>query len=157
MLTQLHNRTFYSEELNRLSRKGPWPVSMLVIDLNGLKHVNDDAGHAAGDVLLRRAGEVLSMAVDAPAWPARIGGDEFAVLLPKTDERGAEAMRDRILSLLELNNQFYSGQSGHVLSFAIGTATCEAREHLDSALQRADKAMYADKARHYMVRGDHVT
>ena len=157
VLTQLHNRTFYSEELNRLSRKGPWPVSMLVIDLNGLKHVNDDAGHAAGDVLLRRAGEVLSMAVDAPAWPARIGGDEFAVLLPKTDERGAEAMRDRILSLLELNNQFYSGQSGHVLSFAIGTATCEAREHLDSALQRADKAMYADKARHYMVRGDHVT
>ena len=65
-------------------------------------------------------------------------------------------MRDRILSLLELNNQFYSGQSGHVLSFAIGIATCQAREQLDSALQRADKAMYADKARHYMVREGHV-
>ncbi|VTU27723.1 Diguanylate cyclase DosC [Variovorax sp. SRS16] len=149
VLTQLHNRTFYTEELNRLSRKGPWPVSVLAIDLNGLKNINDEEGHAAGDALLRRVGEVLSKAVDAPSWPARIGGDEFAILLPMTDERGAEAMRERVMSLLDLNNQFYAGQNGHVLSLAIGQATCSAGDQLDLALMRADKAMYEDKARHY--------
>ena len=149
VLTQLRNRSYYTEELNRLSRKGPWPVSVLVIDLNGLKPVNDEEGHAAGDALLRRVGEVLSKAIDEPGWPARIGGDEFAVVLPKTDMRAAEAMRDRIVSMLDLNNQFYAGQSGHVLKLAIGVATCEAGDHLDGALQRADRAMYEDKARYY--------
>lgn len=119
VLTQLRNRTYYTEELNRLSRKGPWPVSVLAIDLNGLKPVNDEEGHAAGDALLRRVGEVLSKAVDPPGWPARTGGDEFAVVLPKTDERAAEATRERIVSMLDLNNQFYAGQSGHALKLAI--------------------------------------
>ncbi|MDP9900457.1 sensor domain-containing diguanylate cyclase [Variovorax ginsengisoli] len=149
VLTQLNNRTFYTEELNRLSRKGPWPVSVLAIDLNGMKEVNDDSGHAAGDGLLRRVGEVLSKAVDPPSWPARIGGDEFAVLMPATDERGALAARERVLSLLDLNNQFYAGHSGLTLSLAIGIATCHAGDSLDAALLRADKAMYADKACHY--------
>ncbi|REM27004.1 GGDEF domain-containing protein, partial [Mycobacterium tuberculosis] len=58
VLTQLCNRTYYTEELNRLARKGPWPVSIVAIDLNGLKQVNDQEGHAAGDSLLRRMGEV---------------------------------------------------------------------------------------------------
>ena len=147
--TQLCNRTYFTEELTRLARKGPWPVSIVAIDLNGLKQLNDQEGHAAGDSLLRRMGEVLDKAVDPPAWPARIGGDEFAVLLPMTDERGAEAMRERILTLLEMNNQFHAGQSGHALSLAIGLATCHAGESLESALQRADRAMYVDKARHY--------
>jgi diguanylate cyclase (GGDEF)-like protein/PAS domain S-box-containing protein len=149
VLTQLRNRTYYTEELNRLSRKGPWPVSVLAIDLNGLKPVNDEEGHAAGDALLRRVGEVLSKAVDEPGWPARTGGDEFAVVLPKTDERAAEATRERIESMLDFNNQFYAGQSGHVLKLAIGLATCEAGEQLDGALQRADRAMYEDKAKYY--------
>jgi diguanylate cyclase (GGDEF)-like protein len=128
-------------------------VSIVAIDLNGLKQLNDHEGHAAGDSLLRRMGEVLDKAVDPPAWPARIGGDEFAVLLPLTDERGAEAMRERILTLLEMNNQFHAGQSGHALSLAIGLATCNAGESLESALQRADRAMYDDKARYYETSG----
>lgn len=149
VLTQLRNRAFFSEELNRLSRKGPWPVSVLVIDMNGLKPVNDEEGHAAGDALLRRVGEVLAKAVDEPGWPARIGGDEFAVVLPRTDERGAEAVRERIVSMLELNNQFYAGHTGRLLHLAIGMATCEAGEPLDAAMQRADRAMYEDKTRYY--------
>ncbi len=61
-LTQLRNRAFFVEELNRISRKGPWPLSVLAMDLNGLKHVNDHHGHAAGDAMLRRTGEVLAKA-----------------------------------------------------------------------------------------------
>jgi len=146
VLTGLRNRAFFNEELNRLSRKGPWPVSLLLLDLNGLKTLNDEQGHGAGDAMLRRAGEVLRESVDAPAVAARVGGDEFVVLLPGSDESGATTMRERILSVLVLNNQFYPGQT---LSLAIGAATCQAGQSLDLALQSADQRMYQDKERYY--------
>lgn len=146
VLTQLRNRAFYTEELNRLSRKGPWPLSVIALDMNGLKAVNDEHGHAAGDAMLRRIGEVLTKAMDAPACTARIGGDEFIVLLPGTDERGAQAMQDRILSLLEINNQFYPGQPIHM---AMGFACGQQGVSVDTLVHRADKAMYAEKTRYY--------
>ncbi|UCV01351.1 GGDEF domain-containing protein [Acidovorax radicis] len=146
VLTQLRNRAFYAEELNRITRKGPWPLSIIAIDLNGLKSVNDEQGHAAGDSMLRRVGEVLAKAVDAPACAARIGGDEFTVLLPGIDERGAQAVQQRILSLLDLNNQFYPGQH---LSLAMGLACCQSGDVVESAVHRADQAMYAEKNRYY--------
>ena len=71
VLTQLRNRAFYAEELTALRAKGPWPFAVIAIDLNGLKAINDEQGHAAGDAMLRRAGEVLAKAVDAPACAAR--------------------------------------------------------------------------------------
>ena len=146
VLTGLRNRAFYADELNRLARKGPWPVSVLIIDLNGLKRVNDEEGHAAGDALLRRAGEVLSKAVDAPACVARIGGDEFAVLLPASDARATQALRERVLSLVELNNQFYNGRA---LSLSMGQATCQEGAALEAAIQRADQEMYREKSMFY--------
>ena len=149
VLTQLRNRAFYAEELNRITRKGPWPLSVIAIDMNGLKTVNDEQGHAAGDALLRRVGEVLAKAVDAPACAARIGGDEFMVLLPGTDDRGAEALRERIVSMLDLNNQFYPGQP---ISLAMGVASCESGELAEGAIHRADQAMYLEKMRYYQDR-----
>lgn len=153
VLTQLRNRTFYTEEVHRLARKGPWPVSILTLDMNGLKQVNDQVGHAAGDALLRRAGEVLAKLVDAPSCVARVGGDEFIVLMPDTDERGVRSVREHLTTLVDLNNQFYGGPSGHLLSFAMGAATCHAGESLENALLAADRAMYEDKARHYESEG----
>lgn len=146
VLTQLRNRAFYVEELNRITRKGPWPTSMVAVDLNGLKRINDEHGHAAGDDLLRRVGEVLTKAVDASACAARIGGDEFMVLLPGLDERAALAIQERIVSMVELNNQFYPGQP---LSLAIGVASCAAGDQVEAAVHRADQAMYAQKALYY--------
>ena len=150
VLTQLRNRAFYMEELNRLVRKGPWPVAVVVVDLNGLKAINDEYGHAAGDAMLRRVGEVLSKAVDSPDCAARIGGDEFALLLPACDERGAQVVTDRIASLLELNNQFYPGKP---LSLAIGTAIAATGDQVEAAVHRADQAMYAEKLRYYQQAG----
>ncbi|MBY0466778.1 MAG: GGDEF domain-containing protein [Burkholderiales bacterium] len=149
VLTKLRNRAYFAEELNRLARKGPWPVSVVAVDVNGLKLINDEQGHAAGDALLRRAGEVLSKSIDAPTCAARIGGDEFVVLMPATDEHGAQALMQRIRSVLELNNQFYPGNE---LSMAMGAATCVAGAALDTAVQAADHAMYQSKAEHYRAR-----
>lgn len=146
VLTKLRNRSFYVDELNRLERKGPWPVTVVIADMNGLKAVNDAEGHAAGDALLRRAGEVLTKAVDKPDCAARIGGDEFALLLPGTDERGCEQMLERLGKLVDLNNQFYPGTA---LSFSIGAATCREGERLESAAHRADAQMYQAKKDYY--------
>lgn len=146
VLTRLRNRAYFVEETARLNRKGPWPVAVIAVDLNGLKIANDEGGHTAGDALLRRAGEVLNKAVDPPGCAARIGGDEFTILLPATDEEGARAVMEHIRQVLELNNQFYPGKA---LSFSMGMAVCPRGASLEATLQAADRAMYEDKARYY--------
>ncbi|MFK8253765.1 GGDEF domain-containing protein [Ancylobacter terrae] len=142
VLTKLHNRSYYADELNRLERRGPFPVTVIVADLNSLKSINDHLGHAAGDALLRRAGEVLGKVVDKPNCAARIGGDEFALLLPGTEEAAGLAMIEQIEKLVELNNQFYSATQ---LSLAIGVATSRPGERLEAVVKRADLRMYAAK------------
>ena len=146
ILTKLYNRSFFVDELNRLERKGPEPVTVVVADLNGLKDVNDTLGHAAGDSLLRRAGEVLNEAVKKPCHVARIGGDEFAILMPASDMAEGEQMLATIEELIEVNNQFYAGPE---LVFALGVATAERGEKLEAAVKRADAAMYEAKRRYY--------
>jgi diguanylate cyclase (GGDEF)-like protein len=149
-LTKLNNRAFYTEELNRLERKGPLPVTIIFADLNGLKEANDQWGHDAGDALLRRAGEVLNDLIDKPHYAARIGGDEFAVLLPATDQREGEAVIESIQRLIEVNNTFYPGVR---LSMAIGMATSMPGERLETVARRADHKMFEAK-REYYVRLD---
>ena len=146
VLTKLFNRTFYVEELNRLQRKGPWPVSIIMIDLDGLKVANDGWGHEAGDALLRRTGEVLSSVVAKPWHAARIGGDEFAVIMPGMDEEAAAMVATDIEELLAMNNQFYPGLP---LTLSMGMATSAPGERLEELVKRADAAMYEVKRRHY--------
>jgi diguanylate cyclase (GGDEF)-like protein len=146
VLTKLHNRSFYVEELNRLERKGLDPVTIIVADLNGLKTANDQWGHAEGDALLRRVGEVLGKAVEKPSYAARIGGDEFALLLPGVDAQGGELVMEEVRRLAELNNQFYPGV---LLSFSMGAATRTSGERLEEVVRRADLAMYKAKRDFY--------
>lgn len=144
VLTKLYNRSFYADELNRLERKGPFPVTIIMVDLDNLKHINDQLGHAAGDTLLRRAGEVLAKAVDRPNCAARIGGDEFAVLLPGADAEAGLAVMENIEKLIALNNQFYSAST---LSVSMGMATSVTGERLEQVVKRADFEMYQNKRR----------
>ncbi|MBM7047333.1 sensor domain-containing diguanylate cyclase [Rhizobium lusitanum] len=146
VLTKLYNRAFYTEELNRLERKSLRPVSAVIIDLNGLKEANDESGHDAGDSLLRRMGEVLSSVVSQPNHAARIGGDEFAVLMPGADDVAAASMVETINELLKINNQFYSSAP---LTVAVGVATSRSGETMEAMVKRADLGMYEDKKTHY--------
>jgi diguanylate cyclase (GGDEF)-like protein len=145
-LTKLHNRSFYIDELSRLQRKSPLSVSIIMVDLDELKETNDRFGHAAGDELLRRVGEILAKSVEKPAHAARIGGDEFAIILPGADEAEARLTMENVRRLVDLNNQFYIGKP---VSLSAGAATRRPGERIEEVARRADAAMYEAKRRHY--------
>jgi diguanylate cyclase (GGDEF)-like protein len=143
VLTGLLNRAYFEEQMQKLQSYDKGPLSLLVLDLNGLKTVNDRLGHQAGDNFIRRAAEVLRAAFTEADVVARIGGDEFAALMLDTDAEGAQQAAERIRSLLPLNNKYYQGPE---LSVSMGAATRQPGEALEKAFSRADQAMYADKA-----------
>jgi diguanylate cyclase (GGDEF)-like protein len=150
VLTKAYNRTYFEEELARLSRSRRYPISLVLADLNGLKQVNDLRGHAEGDKLIRRAAEVLQASVRGEDVVARVGGDEFALILPATDSPTAEQALVRIRNLVELNNKYYGPT---VLSLALGVATGEAGSVLTEVLREADDRMYVEKRLFYSKRG----
>ena len=137
-LTDLYNRSFFDEELERLSHSRKYPISIVMADVNSLKTVNDTLGHDAGDNLLRLAARVILQAFRSEDIVARIGGDEFAVLLPETDERIAEEAVFRIKN----SPEFISGE----ISIAFGIASAEGKEQLAAAMKLSDERMYNDKA-----------
>ncbi|MBJ6723372.1 diguanylate cyclase domain-containing protein [Geomesophilobacter sediminis] len=141
-LTGLFNRAFFEEELQRLQLGRQFPVSVLVADVDDLKPVNDRLGHAAGDRQLRLAAGILSGAFRAGDVVARIGGDEFAVLLPGADELVVAEASQRIRTVLrELNA---SGDT-RGLSISIGAATAHSGDELTRALKLSDERMYQEK------------
>jgi diguanylate cyclase (GGDEF)-like protein len=146
-LTGLFNRTFYVNEIARLERMREFPVSVIIIDLNGLKQVNDSSGHAAGDGVLRRIGAILAAAVAPPAHACRTGGDEFAIFMPQTDESGASAMLARIEALVERENALHPVPA---LEFAAGIGTAQDGDHLEDVIRAADERMYDAKAEYYL-------
>ncbi len=147
VLTKLFNRSFYTEELNRLERGIVRPVSAIFIDMNGLKEINDTRGHDVGDDLLRRMGNILSRTVSHSNYTAsRIGGDEFVVLMPGADAQTLDSIMMSIEELLNIDNQYYSS---HPIRIAMGHATTFEGENVECMLKRADQVMYQKKKDYY--------
>lgn len=145
-LTRLHSRSFYNAELARLIEAGVDLVTIIVADLNGLKLTNDRHGHGKGDEMLRRAGEILAGAGLAP-WPAaRIGGDEFVILMA-----GADALQGRLLmATIQADIQAANhAWTDFPLSLSLGAATRQPEELLTTTVNRADACMYEAKRLHY--------
>ena len=147
VLTKLKNRSFYTEEINRLDRALIRPVAVIFIDMNGLKSINDHYGHDAGDDLLRRMGNILNRTIQNTSYTAsRIGGDEFVILMQGANETTVQATLLTIDELLNIDNQYYSN---HSISIAIGYALTAPGETMEEALKRADHAMYEHKHAFY--------
>lgn len=143
-LTGLANRRAFNECLEqavRLSRSGA-PLSLLVLDLQGFKRVNDRLGHATGDQALRQVAALLVGLVRGQDRLFRWGGDEFAVLLSGTDARGAWLVGQRITRAMGSVQV-----QGLPLRATIGAATLRPGGTAESLLHEADQAMYAAKAR----------
>ncbi len=99
-LTDLYNRRHYNEQLSLLNTADNMPLSLVLIDVNGMKLMNDAFGHMVGDKLLTGFAQVLKSSLRASDIAARIGGDEFVLLLPRTDAKAAERVVRRIKAAL---------------------------------------------------------
>lgn len=141
VLTGLYNRRFFEAELKRLDSKRQLPVSIIMADVNGLKMINDSFGHEKGDQLLIKAAEILKDSLREEDILARQGGDEFAILLPQTNQKTAQKVVQRIKDMCE--NTTVDGISISIC-FGIGTKTRMGKSLIDT-LKIADDAMYQTK------------
>jgi len=141
-LTGLYNRSYFDSEFNRLQNGLQVPVSIIIVDVDGLKKVNDTAGHDAGDYLIVSVARVLSEALGVEGTLARIGGDEFSLLLPKTGEDAALQIINRIRSCQQRFNQ---ANPRYAVHFSMGVATTNRGSDIPQTFKHADAQMYADK------------
>jgi len=143
-LTGLYNRRFaelrLAAEVDRSKRYGH-PLSVLVIDLNEFKQINDKLGHLAGDMVLKEFGERLSRSIRVSDLAVRMGGDEFLVILPECPSEHIPGLLTRLANL-EVN---FRGAMVPV-RFSAGVAGFDPRESAAQMLERADRALYAQKS-----------
>jgi diguanylate cyclase (GGDEF)-like protein len=148
-LTQLFNRRYFFERLERelqTARGFNRPLSVLLIDMDSLKELNDTYGHRTGDLALGAFGRFLLQQTRASDVPARIGGDEFAVILPDTNETQANIMVERLTKALEKTDLVDDENVSLQLGASLGLAGYPwSGEDSDTLVQKADAEMYAAK------------
>ena len=151
-LTGLPNRrsfdAAFQREMRRATRTGS-ALSLLMIDIDQFKAFNDFYGHVAGDRALQQVASVISGVARREAdQPARLGGEEFAILLPGTDEAGAAACGEQLLEHLRLLHLEHARSSVGYLTASVGVASRQSVDVDEAALMRvADGALYEAKAR----------
>jgi diguanylate cyclase (GGDEF)-like protein/PAS domain S-box-containing protein len=141
-LTGLYNRTYFEEEMRRLEKGRRFPVSLICGDLDGLKLINDTLGHKKGDQLLKAAARAIKEALRASDVVARMGGDEFVVVLPETDAAGAENACRRILESIDRHNRQNPELPLHI---SLGWSTAKTKSEIGNLFKRADNYMYREK------------
>jgi diguanylate cyclase (GGDEF)-like protein len=150
-LTQLYNSRYLSQvlrrETKRASRSGR-PLSLLFIDLDGFKSVNDTHGHLAGSRALVEAASVIRVSARETDVVARFGGDEFAIVLPDTGSDGAMAVGDRVRERIASHQFLQSEGLSIALTVSVGVATLpDVSISADGLIHAADNAMYWVKDR----------
>jgi diguanylate cyclase (GGDEF)-like protein len=142
-LTQLPNRAFFTEYLARSLRQGR-PVTLLFIDLDGFKLINDSLGHAAGDLLLREVAQRLNASVRKSDLVARLGGDEFTIVLEGLEPEHVPALTEKILQ--NIGRAYQLQGDDFFISASIGIAHAPHHgEDSETLIKLADTAMYQAK------------
>lgn len=150
-LTGLPNRRQFmkaGEQMLEQVRRYSRPASLLLVDLDHFKSINDRYGHGAGDAVLQAVARLLGEHQRAPDLSARLGGEEFAMLLPETDLAGAVTLAERLRVACEVLRVPDPGGvwSGLTLTMSVGATSCQDLDaSLDDVLRRADAALYRAK------------
>ncbi len=149
-LSGLHNRRYFEERIGKelaRAQRSCVPLSLLMIDLDQFKAINDRAGHLHGDEVLRFVGRFLRSVCRISDTAFRLGGDEFVLLLPDTNARGAQKVADRIQSALAQAKDIPELPEGLSVRLSVGISTFPDTGACKQSLMRAaDQAMYAHKA-----------
>ena len=147
-LIDLPNRRGFLRELDRIiARAGRYDAkaALLFVDVDGLKAINDSFGHRAGDEALIQVAGLLSSGVRKSDMVARIGGDEFGILLENADEASAHETASRLIDLIA-GCEFVHDGDELPLSVAIGVGLIEPTDTAATVMARADEEMYRRKA-----------
>ena len=145
-LTGLYNRIYFDEELKKINSgiKRFKPITIISIDINNLKDVNDRDGHEQGDILIAETAKILSSVIRKTDILARIGGDEFCAILPKADRAIANKRKKELSEKIKA----YNSQSEKIkIDVAIGIASTQENESISiyDVIKRSDEGMYASK------------
>jgi len=145
VLTGLYNRAFFDEECRRLNTLRQLPISIIMGDVNGLKLTNDAFGHVEGDKLLTEIAAILKICCRSEDIIARIGGDEFSILLPRTTSDIAQTICERIYRECETRKN-NPGMKSYYPSISLGQATkTELHISIESLQKEAEDLMYRRK------------
>ncbi|MBE2251525.1 MAG: GGDEF domain-containing protein [Myxococcus sp.] len=147
-LTQVHNRRYFNEaierELSRCRRYGR-ALSLLLIDVDHFKRINDTFGHLAGDAVLKEVASTIQKRIRKEDLLSRYGGEEFAVLSPEIDHKGAVAMAQKVRKVIEKHEFTFDGEAIPV-TISCGVSTLGKKGDDAAALvQRADEKLYEAK------------
>lgn len=146
-LTGAHNRTAMDEVFAReieLAQRHQSDLSVIIFDLDHFKHINDNYGHITGDDILRECVECSNQALRSTDMLFRYGGEEFVVILPGVDNKGAVLAAERLRSIIE-KHVFSYHQSTIPVTISIGTTSLIEDDDAKVMLGRADKALYSAK------------
>ncbi len=140
--TGLINRHYFEHLVTKYDTKDNLPISIIYADLNGLKLTNDIFGHASGDMLIKKSAEILKKSCRVGDIVARVGGDEFIALLPRTEASDAEKIIERVQTKLAKEKV-----SAVKCSMALGvdTKTCSCQE-IERIIENAENIMYKEKS-----------
>lgn len=150
-LTRIFNKRTFEETLPRvieLCRRTGAPLGLMYLDIDDFKRLNDEYGHPIGDEVLKKVGKTLFNAVRPGDHPARVGGEELAVLLPGAKEEDLEKIAERVRAKVEkikFKLNLEKGKPQPQVKVSVGATLLRPDEILDSFKDRADKAMYQAK------------
>ncbi len=148
-LTGLYNRRHFYEVIRlevEKARVSKQALAVMLLDLDGLKLINDEHGHGVGDAVLANLGRTIASHTRSKDVPARLGGDEFGIIMPGTDKRGAFALARRLWAELEATPMFEDGTTVLNVTMSIGLAGYPwGGESVEELVQWADADMYANK------------
>ena len=144
-LTGVKNRNAFGLALYEMKNPENFTLNIMMGDVDNLKEQNDRFGHAAGDYLLQQIAQTIQASLRDSDLVARIGGDEFVMLLPNTNGTTAAEIKDRILE-----NLFYTLKKEKVTNsgLSLGVVTITDPNQLDGVMPLVDKRMYEEKAKH---------
>ncbi|MGM0526115.1 MAG: sensor domain-containing diguanylate cyclase [Pseudomonadota bacterium] len=147
-MTGLYNRRFFSEEVERSllhASRHEESLSLLMIDIDHFKKVNDNYGHPVGDKVIKAMSDSLQQATRSGDSVARIGGEEFAIMLPKTSFEDAFRVAEKLRSEIESRSITINDDTEIAVTITIGVATASIDDTWTKLLSRADKALYRGK------------
>lgn len=144
-LTGVYNRLCFEHNLNTIVNKESFPTTLIMGDIDGLKQINDQKGHAIGDAHIIKCAEIIKGAIRNHDKIFRIGGDEFILIFSNTDKATSDFILTRIKKEFEIyNNSLKKGDI--ILSVSFGSAVCKSKSNcLENTMALADKEMYKNK------------